>query len=248
MSAPSWRRFRDHRLAAEIHEIPFHVLDDFLYPGHRHHRMHAVPEVIKQGLVTRLEQAVSATETMIVTSLRHRSCLFRRRRGRRWLVRAPDGASRSHIRKADHLACNGYGKLELVARHIPEMKDAIYFGHPGNQGEAILWGEKLDAVPAHLSGYQGLSVAHPHGILVTWALMMEGGFGSIWRGAGSRTSIRAIPSRPWRCWRSLRRRPSTYSTNAFANLDGSSRISAMPRIAALSLPRRRLKAGGQDRC
>ena len=37
-------------------------------------------------------------------------------------------------------------------------------------------GAALGAELAHLSGYQGHgSVAHPHGILVTWALMMEGG-------------------------------------------------------------------------
>lgn len=40
----------------------------------------------------------------------------------------------------------------------------------------MLWGQALGASLAHLSGYQGHgSVAHPHGILVTWALMMEGG-------------------------------------------------------------------------
>ena len=56
------------------------------------------------------------------------------------------------------------------------MKDAIYFGHTGNQGEAVIWGRQLDAKIGHLSGYQGHgSVAHPHGVLVTWALMMEGG-------------------------------------------------------------------------
>ena len=38
------------------------------------------------------------------------------------------------------------------------------------------YGEALEAKLAHLSGYQGHgSVAHPHGVLVTWALMMEGG-------------------------------------------------------------------------
>ena len=163
---------------AEVYEIPFHVLDDFLYPGHSHHRMHAVPEVTGQGLVTRLEQAVSATETMIVTE----ACvtdLVVSGEGEvvgAWCER-PDGAREAISAKRIILACNGYGgNPELVSRHIPEMKDALYFGHPGNQGEAILWGEKLGAVPAHLSGYQGHgSVAHPHGILVTWALMMEGG-------------------------------------------------------------------------
>ena len=65
----------------------------------------------------------------------------------------------------------------LVRRHIPEMADALYFGHPGNQGDAVLWGEALGARLAHLSGYQGHgSVATPHNILITWAAIMEGGF------------------------------------------------------------------------
>ena len=64
----------------------------------------------------------------------------------------------------------------MVREHIPEMADALYFGHAGNQGDAVLWGQKLGAATRHLSGYQGHgSVAHPHGVLVTWALMMEGG-------------------------------------------------------------------------
>ena len=57
------------------------------------------------------------------------------------------------------------------------MADALYFGHPGNQGDAVLWGEALGARLAHLSGYQGHgSVATPHNILITWAAIMEGGF------------------------------------------------------------------------
>ena len=163
---------------AETHGIPFHVLDDFLYPGHSYHRMHAVPEVTGQALITRLEQAVSATETMIVTEARVTDLILSRDgscRGAR--CERPDGAQETIGAKRLILACNGYGgNPELVARYIPDMKDAIYFGHPGNQGEAILWGEQLGAEVAHLSGYQGHgSVAHPHGILITWGLMMEGG-------------------------------------------------------------------------
>jgi len=64
-----------------------------------------------------------------------------------------------------------------VADHISEMRDALYFGHPGNQGDAIVWGEALGAATRHLSGHQGHgSVAHPAGILITWATVMEGGF------------------------------------------------------------------------
>ena len=53
----------------------------------------------------------------------------------------------------------------------------MYFGHPGNRGDAVTWGETLGAELRHMSGYQGHgSVAHPHGILITWAVIMEGGF------------------------------------------------------------------------
>jgi fumarate reductase flavoprotein subunit len=89
----------------------------------------------------------------------------------------PDGSVEAIAAPSIVLACNGYGgNPDLVAKHIPEMRGAIYFGHPGNQGEAVLWGQQLGASIADLSGYQGHgSVAHPHGILITWALMMEGG-------------------------------------------------------------------------
>ena len=76
------------------------------------------------------------------------------------------------------LACNGYGgNPDLVRRYIPEMANALYFGHPGNRGDAIQWGEALGAQPAHLGAYQGHgSVATPHNILITWAAIMQGGF------------------------------------------------------------------------
>ncbi|MBT5920445.1 MAG: FAD-binding protein, partial [Alphaproteobacteria bacterium] len=76
------------------------------------------------------------------------------------------------------LACNGFGgNAEMIAQLIPEMSDANYFGHTGNQGDAITWGEALGAAMADLGSFQGHgSVAHPHGILISWALMMQGGF------------------------------------------------------------------------
>ena len=76
------------------------------------------------------------------------------------------------------LACNGYGgNPDLVRRYIPEMASALYFGHPGNRGDAVIWGEALGAQLEHLGAYQGHgSVATPHNILITWAAMMQGGF------------------------------------------------------------------------
>ena len=79
--------------------------------------------------------------------------------------------------KALILACNGYGgNPNLIRKFIPEMASALYFGHPGNRGDAVLWGEALGAKTAHLGGYQGHgSVATPHNILITWAVIMQGG-------------------------------------------------------------------------
>jgi fumarate reductase flavoprotein subunit len=64
----------------------------------------------------------------------------------------------------------------MVAQMIPEMAAALYFGHPGNQGDAVLWGQALGAATRHLSGHQGHgSVAHPAGILISWATITAGG-------------------------------------------------------------------------
>nr|MCU0820774.1 FAD-binding protein [Beijerinckiaceae bacterium] len=68
------------------------------------------------------------------------------------------------------------GNPALVAKHIPSLAGALYFGHPGNQGDALLWGTELGAATRDLAGHQGHgSVAHPHGILITWATITEGG-------------------------------------------------------------------------
>ncbi len=93
-------------------------------------------------------------------------------------IARPDGSGENIGCGALVLACSGYGgDAVLVRRHIPELGDALYFGHAGNRGDALRWGEELGGVGRDLGAYQGHgSVAHPHGILITWALMMEGGF------------------------------------------------------------------------
>ncbi|MFZ0620630.1 MAG: FAD-binding protein, partial [Pseudolabrys sp.] len=75
------------------------------------------------------------------------------------------------------LACSGFGgNPDLVRRFIPEMADALYFGHPGNRGDAFIWGDALGAQLSHLGAYQGHgSVATPHNILISWAVIMQGG-------------------------------------------------------------------------
>jgi len=75
------------------------------------------------------------------------------------------------------LASSGFGgNPDLIRRHIPEIAGGAYFGHEGNRGEAMIWGEALGAELRHMGAWQGHgAIAVPHGALVSWALMSGGG-------------------------------------------------------------------------
>lgn len=164
---------------ADRYALPFDVIDNFTYPGHSAMRMHGLPTRSGAELIDRLRSATEQSEITILTKSRvdelyadadSRICGVALMRN--------DGARETIGCDALILACNGYGgNAELVRELISEMADALYFGHSGNQGEAALWGRALGAQLAHLSAYQGHgSVATPHNILITWAVIAEGGF------------------------------------------------------------------------
>lgn len=162
---------------AQHHHIPWHVLDTFLYPGHRVHRMHAVPEKTGAGLMTRLHHAADAAGVLVLTDAQ--VCTLFANEANQILglgFLRPDGQLEHLSCDTVLLACNGFGgNAELVRTLLPEMKDALYAGHTGNDGSAIVWGQQLGAHLADLSGYQGHgSWAVPQGALISWALMMEG--------------------------------------------------------------------------
>jgi fumarate reductase flavoprotein subunit len=162
---------------ADSHGLEWIVLDDFLYPGHSRHRMHAVPEKTGAALLQRLATAAEAAGVMVATGAHVTGLFADEERIRGVCISRADGSEEHLTCKALVLACNGYGgNADLVARHIPELDGAHYYGHAGNQGDAVLWGQALGADIRDLSGYQGHgSLAHPHQILISWALMMEGG-------------------------------------------------------------------------
>lgn len=162
---------------ARAHGIPFELVEGFLYPGHAVERLHCVPERTGAALLVRLHRAVAASGADLLCSARATDLFAddaRRVLGLRFM--RPDGSADEVGCDALVLACNGFGgDRELVARYIPEMADAEYFGHRGNDGDALRWAIALGALTADLSGYQGHgSVATPHGVLITWALMMQG--------------------------------------------------------------------------
>ncbi len=159
------------------HGLEWQVLDDFLYPGHSRHRMHAVPEKTGQALMARLLAAVQAAGVPILTEAQALALHADEGRVLGARIRRPDGAEESVGARAVILASSGFGgDRALVAREIPDMASALYHGHAGNTGDALRWGRALGADARCLTGCQGHgSLAHPHGVLITWALMTEGG-------------------------------------------------------------------------
>ena len=160
------------------HQIPWQLLDQFLYPGHSVHRMHAVPEKTGEGLMSRLRAAVDAVGVVVLTQAQA-TALHADDQGsiHSLSFSQPDGSTSRLTCDAVILACNGFGgNAEMVKQHLPAMKHAQYAGHAGNDGSAIAWGIQLGAELADMGAYQGHgSWAIPHGSLISWAIMMEGG-------------------------------------------------------------------------
>jgi fumarate reductase flavoprotein subunit len=159
--------------------LPFSLVGGFDYPGHSRRRMHGLPTRSGRELVDRLRTACESEGIDIVCE-RLVTTLFANSESRILGVAAlrPDGGIERIGCGRLILACNGFGgNRTMVRTHMPEIADALYFGHPGNQGEAMAWGEALGASIHHAGAYQGHgNVAHPHGILITWAVITQGGF------------------------------------------------------------------------
>ena len=162
----------------ETHGVELILVEGFLYPGHSYLRMHAPKSRTGADLIGSMTQAVERAGVDVLTDstvtdlfVDPTGCVS----GIRFI--RPDRTIETLGCSTLILACNGFGgNPDMVKRLIPDMADANYFGHTGNQGEAILWGEALGAATGDLGSYQGHgSVAHPHGILISWALMMRGG-------------------------------------------------------------------------
>lgn len=162
----------------ETHGVELILVEGFLYPGHSYLRMHAPASRTGADLIGSMTQAIERAGVDVLTDstvtdlfVDPTGCVS----GIRFI--RPDRTIETLGCSTLILACNGFGgNPDMVKRLIPDMADANYFGHTGNQGEAILWGEALGAATGDLGSYQGHgSVAHPHGILISWALMMRGG-------------------------------------------------------------------------
>lgn len=162
---------------ADRHGLPFSLVTDFGYPGHSARRMHGLPGRSGREFVDALRGAAERAGIDILTAARVTGLHAEGTTVTGARIARPDGSDDAIGCRRLVLACSGFGgNPAMVARHMPAIAGALYFGHPGNRGDALAWGEALGAAIRHPGAYQGHgNVAHPHGILITWAVIMEGG-------------------------------------------------------------------------
>ena len=164
--------------ALEKMGLPFEIVDGFLYPGHTVRRMHTMPEKTGATLMTRLAQVANDLGTDVLGQALVREL---------WVdaqdhvlgvgYQRPDGTIEHLSCQYLLLACNGFGgNTDMVKELLPEMANAVFAGHQGNDGTAIQWGRQLGLQMGDLDAYQGHgSWVTPQGALMTWAFIMEGG-------------------------------------------------------------------------
>ena len=159
------------------HDMPFTLVDDFDYPGHSRRRMHGLPSRSGQELVDALRARVEVQDIDIICKSIATTLFVDTGRIAGIAIRRTDGAQDVVGCRRLILACDGFGgNAGKVATNMPQIADALWFGHGGNQGEALDWAEALGAQTRHLGAHQGHgNVADPHGILITWAVITEGG-------------------------------------------------------------------------
>ncbi|MCA9913123.1 MAG: FAD-dependent oxidoreductase [Anaerolineae bacterium] len=155
-----------------------YFVDDFLYPGHSRHRMHAPPNRSGAELYEALRAKLATMDNVEVIKGAPVSALIADEDGVVLGVKVERGNQVERVKAQKViLAANGFGgSEELVEKYIPAMRDALYLGGEGNTGEGILWGQELGAETAFMDSYQAHgSVAIPYNVLITYAMVAEGG-------------------------------------------------------------------------
>lgn len=157
--------------------VPLEHLPGYQYPGMTHSWIVAPPERHGAVIVEALERAVkshagisfqtgTAVTGLIVVGEAVRGVRAVTAGGERWQVEA----------RAVILGASGFGaNPTMVARYIPAMAGATYYGTPYADGEAIRWGQACGAAVDHMEAYQShSSIAVPQPMLVTTYLINNG--------------------------------------------------------------------------
>ena len=158
--------------------LPFDLVDNFNYPGHAVMRMHGLPTRTGSELIDRLRQPRRPAISPSCRSALPMCCWPTPTAvSAAWRFCAVTAGASASAAKLSSLPATALAAIQdLVRRFIPEMGGALYFGSSGKSRRRRDVGRTLGAELAHLGAYQGHgSVATPHNILITWAVIMQGG-------------------------------------------------------------------------
>jgi fumarate reductase flavoprotein subunit len=162
----------------EQHELALHVDRNWTGLGHQHPRLHAPSNRSGESLMNMLLAACDRAGIDIVTSATVNALVAdEAARVSGVHIKRPDGAIEELGCSALILASCGFGaNRELVEKYIPELADARYHGHEGNQGDGIQWGMALGGRVADMGAYQSLgSLATPQSMVIPHTLLIGGG-------------------------------------------------------------------------
>lgn len=157
--------------------VPLELVTDFRYPGNSRQRHHCVPDRSGRTLLRHLLEAASSRSEITLVVPSRITDVEEADGGLRAIAARPDGSEDVILARSVILATNGFGaNSEMVRRHIPEIANGLYHGGDGSRGDALMIGGRLGGDTSSLGAYQGHgSVASPHGVLLTWTTMMNGG-------------------------------------------------------------------------
>ena len=163
----------------DTHSIPLALDPDWgTALGHSRSRIHAMPTKTGTELMTCLTEACERAGADLVTDA-HVVDVYADGDGRVRGVRfeRPDGEMEDVGCDALILTTCGFGaNRDMVRTFIPEMADALYHGHEGNDGGGIRWGMELGAATADMTAFQGLgALAEPSRVLIHYAIILRGG-------------------------------------------------------------------------
>lgn len=163
------------------HNIPFRMNISWAgFFGHSVNRMHGVPSRTGEELHGALMRAVEGAGGLVVTGA-HVDQLYADAAGRVQgaRMRRADGSVETIGCDALVLATCGFGaNHEMVREHIPDFGRSSayrYFGHEGNEGEGIQWGQALGAAVGSMDAFQGYgALADPYGVIVNYDMVLQG--------------------------------------------------------------------------
>ncbi len=146
--------------------------------GHRVPRLVAPDNRSGVKLMAMLQRAVGSQDITVVNNARW-DRVYRDDRGHVLGVGAvrPDGSVENIGCRALIIATCGFGaNSEMLAEFIPEITQARYYGHEGNDGSGIQLGRMLGASIEYMGAYQSLgALAVPHNLVIPHVILIGGG-------------------------------------------------------------------------